>query len=830
MVMNNSSGMTATALVASNSLAYVSAVFALNEARQPVVTVASEAQAMALPGVTVERCLEVAAQTGWFDAKHPLVRDDRTGQITYTSGTEGQPKGIVLTYANMADAAQRIIDQMQMTAEIREYVGVPASYSFGMGRYRAVSAVGGRTYLPSHGFDPLEFARMLAAGEVNALSAVPTLLRIILANPEIIGTAGERLRWMEIGSQHMTADEKRRTRELFPQARIVQHYGLTEASRSTFLQISEVEEALLGSVGQPVGQTEIELADDGRIRIRGPHVARWSVTAPGLHELIDGEGWLQTNDLGHWSNGYLHFDGRADDLINCGGLKIVPDMLEERIRKRMKPGLQVAVAKVPDAQRGDGILVAAQIDEADTKLLRDVAAAALRDMNVDAGSSLHVMAMDPIPVTATGKTQRRLLAEQFKARQPTETPPANTGSKQVKDVLSLFQHAFPSEKVTADDSFETLGGDSLRYIQFSMGFERRFGPLPKNWQKMSAAELQRKVVPGARGFWSKLEPATFGRAFAMICIVALHTNAFVYSKNWGAAYFLIMLAGYSVTRWQLPEIIRTGSVRTLLGTARYVAIPTVLMLIAMQIFTWKLELRPLFLISNFFDPTQIKGFYYYFAEFYVQLLLLAALFFSFASVRRWFEVRPMASALLVLAAVILIDHGIDLLWNTDYIYHRTPQHYAWPFAVGMILASANDLRTRLVALAVISSVIWMVWGPTSAGFYVEGGCAMVLFVRAFVVPAPVKVVVAEIAGASIFIYLVHWQMMSLVHKLSGEDMPWVSLFGAIILGIAVAHAYAWFERFVYGLPQTRQSFGVRPLKAWLAKREALSMPAASNEA
>ena len=53
------------------------------------------------------------------------------------------------------------VEQMQLTDEVREYVGVPATFSFGMARFRAVSAVGGKSYMPPRGFDPLELARYL---------------------------------------------------------------------------------------------------------------------------------------------------------------------------------------------------------------------------------------------------------------------------------------------------------------------------------------------------------------------------------------------------------------------------------------------------------------------------------------------------------------------------------------------------------------------------------------------------------------------------------------------------------------------------------------------
>jgi acyl-coenzyme A synthetase/AMP-(fatty) acid ligase len=465
----------ATAIIRTNSIGFIEQIFALNAARRPFVIVQDETQATALPGIRIDRCVVPDHRTGWFEDFHPLIRGDLPAQVSYTSGTEGAPKGILLSYANLADATQRIIDQMQMTSEIREYVGVPAAYSFGMGRYRAISAVGGRAYLPPRGFDPIELARMLSDGEVNALSAVPTLLRILLDAPEIIGAAGEKLRWMEIGSQYMSGEEKRRIREMFPNARILQHYGLTEASRSTYLNVSEAPDALLESVGRPVGETEVALGADGRIRIRGPHVAAYRIDAQGLHDLRDAEGWLQTNDLGHMQDGYLFFDGRADDLINLGGIKISPDQLEDRIRADLPPGVRVAAAKIPDAQRGDGIFVAVEGAQ-DIARVHDLATAVLADMGVSAGPALKVDQVAQIPVTATGKVRRAVLAEHFLDRQPRTRTDTSRTTSPAGDVLSLFQRQFPGHAVRPGDTFETLGGDSLHYIQFSLAFEQRFGP------------------------------------------------------------------------------------------------------------------------------------------------------------------------------------------------------------------------------------------------------------------------------------------------------------------------------------------------------------------
>lgn len=783
----------ATAVLRKNSIAFIEEIFALNEARRPLVMVADESQAGSLPGIVVDHCIVPADQSGWYTARHPLVHDDLPAQVSYTSGTEVEPKGILLTYANLADAAERIIEEMQMTSEIREYVGVPATFSFGMGRYRAISAVGGHAYMPPRGFDPLELARMLNAGQVNALSAVPTLLRILLDAPDIIGEAGKRLRWMEIGSQHMTADEKLRIRKMFPNARIAQHYGLTEASRSTFLQVSNAPADLLQSVGRPVGRTEIALGPDSRIRIRGPHVAKSRIDADGLHDLQDADGWLQTNDLGHLQDGYLFFDGRADDLINCGGVKLVPDELEERIRAGLEPGIRIAVAKVPDAQRGDGVLVAVEASPSGTGKVRELAAAALQEMGVVAGSALHVAAVDDIPVTGTGKVQRRVLAEQFLAqREPDEGKIAPAG--EIDDVLSLFRHEFPGQNARPEDSFESLGGDSLHYIQFSLGFEQRFGALPDDWEKLSAIQLQQHIGKTKKSSWRRLETATLTRAFFMICIIALHAKAFVYSSNWGAAYFLVLLAGYSVARFQMPEIIRTGSVSTLWGTIRYVAIPTIMVIAFLQIITQKFNILQLLLISNYIDPYTIKNFLFYFAEFYIQILVIAAVLFSVPAVRHNFNMRPMISALVFLVVAASVNQIYNLFWDGDYNFHRTPWNYAWAFGLGIVLAAAKTPGTKAIAMAVAIVSVLLKWGLTSAAFYVAGGCAVVLFIQAIMVPAPIKILIAEIAGASLFIYITHEVTLQTIIKIFGEELPWVELISAIICGVVFAHVYRLASR------------------------------------
>jgi len=75
-------------------------------------------------------------RTGWYAPDYKLGNEDKVAQISFTSGTEGEPKGIILTHQNLHNTVVRLIDIMRITSDIKEYVGVPVYHSFGYGRVR----------------------------------------------------------------------------------------------------------------------------------------------------------------------------------------------------------------------------------------------------------------------------------------------------------------------------------------------------------------------------------------------------------------------------------------------------------------------------------------------------------------------------------------------------------------------------------------------------------------------------------------------------------------------------------------------------------------------
>lgn len=403
--------MKAIGILVANSVDFAAQVLQFQSDGIPVVAMTSPEQVF--PGVSTERIFKPKHVGGWLEGRGlALSAGSEPSFITFTSGTEGEAKAVVVSRGNIAETVRRIVSKMNITGDIREYSGAPVTHSFGIYRVRAIAFVGGCLYVPPRGFDPREFARMLHAGEVNALSCVPSLLRVVLSCPESIGAAGAKLQWIEIGAQPLSGQEKARARALFPNARILYSYGLTEAPRTALLDLSNERADLDCAVGWPADGSEVDIFRDGRVRIRGAHVSDFYLDPRGLSRLTDPEGWLQTNDMGYQRDGQLFIQGRADELINSGGVKIRPEALEDVIRTKLGVSLtRVAVVRVPDELRGDGFLIVTDEPGVDAATVRSAAVNALREMGVAA--PVRVWLRSSLPYTGSGKVLRRMLREEF---------------------------------------------------------------------------------------------------------------------------------------------------------------------------------------------------------------------------------------------------------------------------------------------------------------------------------------------------------------------------------------------------------------------------------
>ena len=638
--------------------------------------------------------LEDGPKAGWFHTDYTLSNSDTPAQIVFSSGTEGRPKAIVLTHRNLSDVVERINAAMLVTSEIREYVGVPVTYSFGLGRVRSVMAVGGTVYVPEK-FNPSEIRRMLKQGEINALSAVPSLCRILLNSTEMFEGIGKRIRWIEIGSQYMAADDKAAMRRLFPNARIVQHYGLTEASRSTFIDISKAKPEHLDSVGPVEGPVEIRIDSEGAICIRGNHVARYQlVTSTELVPLTDAQGWLITKDRGEIRDGHLYFLGRMDDQINVAGVKLSSEHLEQRITLAF-PQLagHFAVAAIEDPMRGQLPIIAIEKDRKEfLPQIEKIIAEAMAYYGVSGGQAFRSMPVDQLPVTGSGKVQRAQLRNLYKSTAIENTPRARGSSKVPKSVRDVYQIHFSNTQIGPETTFETLGGDSLNYISVSLELEKLLGELPESWGKMPLGELEK--VKSSKHFWSRLDTPTAFRALSIMLIIAGHFHLLEYKS--GGAYVLFFIGGMSFGALTMPAVLQSQKVA-----------PIFILLLRIAILTWAYitlnwlvtgygsPLAYLF-ITNWAAPDYPGG--VWFIGVYIQIALGLVFLLSFAKIRVIAGRHPFSSAIALTFMLIMTMTVSDLLVDTSHLYRRLPHILGWMFSCGVAAHYADTAERKILTL------------------------------------------------------------------------------------------------------------------------------------
>jgi len=686
---------------------------------------------------------------GWLDAKQDVIQEVRHAQIVFTSGTEGRPKAILISHQALADVVLRLNNIMKVDETIREYIGVPVTYSFGFGRCRAVAAAGGKCFIPENGFNPAELARMLSADEINAVSAVPTLWRTVLSQPEIIGEQGKKVKWIEIGSQYMSRAEKEKMKALFPNAIIIQHYGLTEASRTTFLNISKTEGDLLESVGEPIDKVELKISPDGLIMIRGPHVATGQVIDGKIKPLVDEDNWYTTGDYGRLAGSYLYYEGRADDQINCAGVKVNPELLQERINRRLNVENKIAVTRIDDALRGDGFFIAVEPGTGlDLGEIQKVSIEELLELGVNAKSSVKVQEVNHIPRTDTGKVRRKELTKLYSGPvKETKTPTKPTKDSSVQE---LFSSIFLDADIRPEDTFKTLGGDSLNYVQMLMLLEEKFGIAPANWDRMSISELENIEKKDTSGSIGWVDTSIFLRVIAIVGVVAVHSGD---EALGGATWLLFIIIGYNMARFKSTDLV-SGKIWAWIATfSVIILIPFYGMAAFHQIWNNDFDLRMLLLYENLVKANITVLFPFWFVEALLQCLILFGIIFSIPVIQRKATASPFNFALGLLVVFLGVRAIYPVFWETHHLNDLVPLRFmpiiwlGWTF----YYVSENWQRVLLCILGIGLAALDRQF--SSINMWMVTGSVFLAFVPRVPVPKITRKLINDIGAATFYIFI-----------------------------------------------------------------------------
>ncbi|MHB1553006.1 MAG: AMP-binding protein [Acidimicrobiales bacterium] len=261
----------------------------------------------------------------------------RGGVVLSTSGTTGVPKVIRLDEAQLLHTAVAVARHLELTPADRGFNPLPLFHINAEVVGLLASLVAGATLVLDDRFHRRGFWAAMERCRVTWINAVPAILARLVALE-----AGERVPEGIRFARSASAPLPVPVLERFERATaipVVETYGMTEAaSQITANPLRGPRKP--GSAGVPV-DIEVQVltserfpascGDVGHVVIRGPSVIR-AYSSPGYEERIDGDGWLETGDLGYVdADGYLFLVGRADDVINRGGEKIYPKEVEDAV-------------------------------------------------------------------------------------------------------------------------------------------------------------------------------------------------------------------------------------------------------------------------------------------------------------------------------------------------------------------------------------------------------------------------------------------------------------------------------------------------------------------
>lgn len=336
-------------------------------------------------------------------AAHP--EPGHVGAITYTSGTTGTAKGVMLTHRAMLQASLTYAALFSSSPLLRTAVVVPLFHNTGFIDGLGHTVVAGGHLELHRRFDAAVVARKVGDGTYTYLIGVPTMYTRMLGHLAQPGAASSLMPWLAYGGAAMPSATLRLLRARMPQARLVNCYGMSEATSITHYLPHDICDRHLAAAGIPAPGTLDRLGDAAELEVNSPTVMAgyWNNPAATAAKLRDG--WLRTGDCARRSpDGVITITGRVSDLINRGGEKIAPSEIESALCEI--PGIvEVVVVGIPHHDLGE-TPVALAVCRPGTALRQETIRSALADRLADYKIPQQVIPVAALPKNASGKVLR----------------------------------------------------------------------------------------------------------------------------------------------------------------------------------------------------------------------------------------------------------------------------------------------------------------------------------------------------------------------------------------------------------------------------------------
>jgi len=285
--------------------------------------------------------------------------------LVYTSGTTGRPKGVVLTHANILAN----VDHVNYWMAYREggvYLHAAPIFHIADFPFMFASPAFGTCQVTIPKFSPQSFCETVERERVSHTVLVPTMISLLNEFPNLKKYDLTSLEQLGYGGSPIAPELLHRTREVLPDVKLVQVYGLSETGFLTGLRDHEQTEERLKSCGRPCPGIEVLVVDEsgkeveaghsGELVARGANVMRGYWNNPEETKIAFREGLFRTGDIGYQdADGYFFILDRLKDMIVTGGENVYSGEVEAVIYKH--PAVrEAAVFGIPDPKWGELVM------------------------------------------------------------------------------------------------------------------------------------------------------------------------------------------------------------------------------------------------------------------------------------------------------------------------------------------------------------------------------------------------------------------------------------------------------------------------------------------
>ncbi|MDR3349073.1 MAG: AMP-binding protein [Acidaminococcales bacterium] len=319
----------------------------------------------------------------------PAVAESDIFLGALSSGTTGAPKALWRDHASWMAAFPEQSKIFGINGDDRLYIAGPLSYTANLNACLHIFFAGGAAVIADRKL-PRGWLKEMAEHEVSAVFMVPANYRVLL---RAMKAPAENVRSAVSGGAKMDKPTAEKLLEYFPRARIVEYYGASELGHVSYAGARDIL-ARPASVGRLFPGVSARIKD-GLVYVRSPYIVpalRPEATAGDIGEL-DGEG-------------FLTLYGRAAGTINVAGVKIVPERVEEALKKCPAIG-DAAVTGIGDATKGEKIC--AFVVRRGAGVTKQEIARFCRE-NMDRHSCPQkIIFIDALPLNGSGKVDRAAL-------------------------------------------------------------------------------------------------------------------------------------------------------------------------------------------------------------------------------------------------------------------------------------------------------------------------------------------------------------------------------------------------------------------------------------